>query len=137
MRGPSEHLTWNELACKDGTPYPEKWKFSRAMRLAEAFEIVRSAFGDKPITILSAYRTPSHNKKVGGARNSQHVEGRALDLKPPNGYSVAQFYKVIKAIAPDCGINGIGLYKTFVHIDIRPTEHVAYWKGSGVKDSLT
>ncbi len=136
MNGPSKHLTWKELACKDGTPYPEIWKTTRAVKLAAAFEMIRETFGDKPITVLSAYRTPEWNRKIGGARNSQHMEGRALDLRPPNGTKVYDFYRVIKAIAPDCGIKGIGLYKTFVHIDIRPTTNTAYWKGTGVKDSL-
>jgi uncharacterized protein YcbK (DUF882 family) len=136
MKGPSKHLSWKELACKDGTPYPEIWRTNRAVKLSAVFEMIRSAFGDKPITVLSAYRTSIHNRSIGGARNSQHLEGRALDLKPPNGITPFNFYRVIKALAPDCGIKGIGLYKTFVHIDIRPTTNTAYWKGTGVKDSL-
>ena len=137
MNGPSPHLSWKELACKDGTPYPEKWRTTRAVKLATVFETIRSAFGDRPITILSAYRSPPHNRKIGGARNSQHMEGRALDLKPPDGVYLEQFYEVVKSLALNCGIKGIGLYKTFVHIDIRPTNTIAYWKGAGVKDSLT
>lgn len=136
MKGPSPHLSWNELRCKDGTPYPEVLRGFRVTKLSEAFETIRSAFGNKPIRVLSAYRTPEHNRKIGGARNSQHIQGRALDLRPPNGYTVKQFYDVIKAIAPDCGIKGIGLYRTFVHIDIRSTSQISYWKGTGVKDSL-
>jgi len=137
MNGPSKHLTWEELACKDGTPYPEIWKTTRAVKLSAAFEMIRETFGDKPITVVSAYRTATHNRKIKGARNSQHVQGRALDLRPPTGTKIFDFYRVIKAIAPDCEIKGIGLYKTFVHIDIRPTIKTAYWKGTGVKDSLT
>lgn len=133
---PSKHLSWKELACKDGTPYPTIWKENRAIKLGVAFEMIRTALGDKPITVLSAYRTPAHNRAIGGARNSQHLEGRALDLRPPTGITVQNFYRIIKALAPDCGIKGIGLYKTFVHIDIRPTTNTAYWKGTGVKDSL-
>lgn len=135
--GPSVHLSWDELKCRDGTLYPEVWKTTRAIKLSNVFETIRSMFGNKPIRVLSAYRTVSHNRSIGGARNSQHIQGRALDLKPPNGYTVKQFYDVIKSIAPDLGINGIGLYRTFVHVDIRPTERIAYWKGSGIKDSLT
>lgn len=133
---PSKNLAWFELACKDGTPYPEKWRSSRALKLGVVFEIIRAAFGNKPIVVLSGYRTPSWNRKIGGARNSQHVEGRALDLRPPNGVNPKAFYEVIKQFALETDIRGIGLYKTFVHVDIRPQTHLTVWKGSGVKDSL-
>lgn len=136
MAGPSEHLSFHELACKDGTPYPKQFiTDGRVFRLAEVFENIRRIYG-KPITILSAYRTPEHNRRVGGARNSMHVQGRALDLKPPLGVSVNKFYDDIRKCVDDFGIRGIGKYKTFVHIDIRPTLKLAVWSGSGVKDSL-
>ncbi len=35
-----------------------------------------------PVAIISAYRDPAHNKKVGGARNSQHLHANAVDLNP-------------------------------------------------------
>lgn len=135
--GPSDHLTWDELACKDGTAYPSKFKADgRAFRLARLFERIRALY-DKPIIVLSAYRTPAHNKKVGGARLSQHLEGRALDLRPPKGITVDQFYFDIHSHSDFFGIHGIGKYKTFVHVDIRPIGKLVAWKGEGVKDSLT
>lgn len=132
---PSAHLSWRELACKDGTSYPLAWT-ARARELAAAFEAVRRAAGDTPIAILSAYRTPEHNRRVGGARNSQHVQGRALDLRPPNGMTVDAFYRLIVGLARASvpSIRGIGKYKTFVHIDIRPGAHLALWRGAGVKE---
>lgn len=137
MEGPSIHLSWKELACKDGTPYPREFILDgRATRLANAFEDIRALY-DKPIMVLSAYRTPAHNKKIGGARNSQHVLGRALDLAPPKGVSVDKFYRDIKARATEFGIRGIGKYRTFVHVDIRPTTQLIVWRGAGVKDSGT
>jgi uncharacterized protein YcbK (DUF882 family) len=136
-KGPSKHLTWKEMACKDGTPYPTEWRVTRAIELAEIFEVIRMSFGSKPIIILSAYRTPSWNKKIGGARNSQHLEGRALDISPPDGVTASEFYKVIKEMAPSLHIHGLGKYKTFVHIDTRPTTGIAYWAGTGAKDSRT
>src|SRR5690606_9510833 len=79
-RGPSQHLSWKELACKDGTPYPDEFKLDgRVFQLAAVFEDIRRVCGNKPIRINSAYRSPAHNKKIGGARNSQHLHGRALD----------------------------------------------------------
>ncbi len=35
----------------------------------------------KPITVVSGARCADHNKKVGGALKSAHVEGRAVDVK--------------------------------------------------------
>lgn len=131
--GPSEHLTWTELACHDGTWYPAEWKANRAIQLAEAFELVRSASGGKPIKILSAYRTPAYNAKVtGSAKNSQHCQGRALDLRPPSHLSLDEFYSIIRTLAKTSQIRGVGKYKTFVHMDVRPGDHLALWYGAGV-----
>lgn len=140
-RGPSPHLSWNELACKDGpghtpgTPYPMEWRadLTRAVKLATLFEEIREKWG-KPIQILSAYRTPEYNRRIGGANASQHKQGRALDLRPPEGVTVEEFYKRIRYDRPK-SLGGIGLYKTFVHVDVREiTHHLATWFGVGMKD---
>jgi hypothetical protein len=134
--GPSEHLKWEELACKDGTPYPFKFiNDGRVFRLADAFEQVRHLAGGFPITILSAYRTPSWNRKIGGAKNSQHLIGCALDLRPPKNTELIDFHNMIRTNAFDIGIGGLGLYKTFIHIDIRVTSKLVAWSGTGAKDS--
>lgn len=129
---PSPHLTWRELACKDGTPYPIN--DGTIIKLTNMFESIRSLY-NKPIKVVSAYRTVSHNKKISGARNSQHLLGKALDLKPPNGITVDIFYNDIKSNAKLFGIGGIGKYKTFIHVDIRKSSKLVVWFGSGVKDS--
>lgn len=136
--GPSEHLSWKELACRDGTAYPNEFRIDgKVVQLANTFEEIRALCGDKPIKILSAYRTSEHNKKIGGAKNSQHIQGRALDLAPPKGLTLDQFYTLIKVNTTEFGIRGLGKYKTFVHIDIRPSDKLVVWHGSGIKDSLT
>lgn len=133
--GPTPHLSWAELACKDGTPYPDAWKRPRAIPLALEFELIRRACGGLPITILSGYRTPAHNRRVGGARHSQHVQGRALDLLPPDSMSVSEFYYRILAVADEyeSKIKGVGLYPTFVHIDTRPSPYIVKWTGGRAK----
>lgn len=127
-RGPSEHLTWVELACHDieKTGYPAQWRSTRAVSLAAAFEQLRTAVG-LPLTVLSAYRTPAHNKAIGGARFSQHMEGRALDLRPPPGWT-PELLSHLAAEIPM--IHGIGIYETgqFLHIDVRPGRR-AFWRG--------
>ena len=133
--GPSQHLSWRELACRDGTAYPAAFiADGRAVRLAAVFEAIRASCGHLPITILSAYRSPAHNRKIGGARHSQHVQGRALDLRQPKGWAVATFHQRIKDLAqalPD--LKGIGRYQTFVHVDVRPTDRLVAWNGGAAQ----
>jgi hypothetical protein len=131
-RGPSPHLTWDELACHDPdrTPYPTEWRETRAVVLAACFEAIRTVVG-APIRIGSGYRTLKWNRKVGGAVRSQHVEGRALDLYPPGDMTPKQLREIVYAIAKYelADIKGIGLYQTFVHFDIRLNKRLVLWEG--------
>jgi len=133
MSGPSAHLTWAELACHDGTPYPERWRGTRAVALARVFEAIRAACGDRPLAVASGYRTPAYNRAIRGANASQHVQGRALDLRPPAGMDAGQFGGIIAGLAettcPEIG--GVGQYRTFVHVDTRPRNHghLTTWDG--------
>lgn len=128
--GPSPHLYWSELACHDGTPYPAAWREDRAVTLAREFEAVRELVG-LPILVTSAYRTPAWNRRIGGARASQHMQGRALDLTPVKGVTVAQLYRAVmmRARDPQSKIRGVGRYRNFVHMDVRPAVRLAEWKG--------
>lgn len=136
MTGPSAHVSWKELDCNDGTPYPRRFvRDGRLHELMEIFEKIRHECGNKPITILSAYRTPEWNKQVGGARFSQHVEGRALDLRPPKGMSNKEFYQLIKANCDKWGITGLGYYKNFVHVDTRLSHRLISWHSNRTKES--
>ncbi len=134
-KGPSAHLSWIELACKDGTPYPQKFiTDGRVYILAQLFEDIRALAGDFPIRVLSAYRTPQWNKRIGGAVLSQHVEGRALDLSHTK-LTNKKFFDLIRSNIDKLGIKGIGRYPTFVHVDIRPTVRLASWVSSAKKEA--
>ncbi len=125
------HLSLSELACHDTarTPYPQEWRQTRLPALRQAFETIREACGNQPIRILSAYRTKTHNRNIGGARKSQHLEGRALDLRPPKGMPIRQFEIIVNAIISDdtTAIRGMGRYCRFIHIDVRPRTRLARW----------
>lgn len=126
----SPHLTWQELACHDAacTPYPMRWRMSRAVALAHAFEAVRAACGSVPLQVLSGYRTPEHNASVGGAQLSQHVEGRAMDLYTPTGMTRDEFERRVRqANAAGAGIHGIGRYAWGLHLDVRPADKLIVW----------
>lgn len=130
LSGPTCHLSWTELACWDRRSmpwsleavYPLDWRETRAIQLGEAFEVIREACGHRPIVIGSAYRTPEYNALVGGVPNSQHVQGRALDLYPPEGMAVAEFFDLIRRLAPATMVRFVKIYPTWgVHVDCRPS----------------
>lgn len=70
-----------------------------------------------PLLITSAYRSPEHNRKVGGAKNSYHLKGVAFDIRMENQDPVA-----FEAAARDVGFRGVGYYprQGFMHIDLGP-----------------
>ena len=117
----TKHFKIKEFNCKDGTPVPPQY-LSNAKKVADQLEVLRAALGGKPIIITSGYRTPEHNKKVGGVGGSAHLTASAADIVVrgiPPAQVAATIEKLIAAGKMQEG--GIGIYKTFVHYDIRGT----------------
>ena len=71
----SANFKVREFACKDGTD-----PVFIDSELVDVLQKIRTHFG-KPVTITSAYRTPTRNKEVGGETYSQHLYGMAADIK--------------------------------------------------------
>ena len=69
-----------------------------------------------PFTINSGFRTPEHNRSVGGEPNSAHLRGWAADI---HCMSSAERYKIIEG-AYAMGFQRIGIYPTFIHLDLDP-----------------
>jgi len=69
---------------------------------------------DKPLVLTSAYRSLSHNKRVGGAKNSRHMQGDAFDVRMEN-HDPHEFETAARAV----GFTGFGYYPKsgFMHID--------------------
>ena len=68
----SEHFRFREFRSKgNGDIVVER-------QLIVALERMRLVSGG-PIAVLSGYRDPAHNRKIRGAKNSQHLYGRACD----------------------------------------------------------
>lgn len=111
----SRQLTKNfkvrEFACKDGA---DKVLIDEA--LVSLLQQIRSYFG-REVIINSAYRTVSHNQKVGGSSGSQHLLGKAADIRI-NGVAPL----LLAQYAEHLGAGGIGLYETFVHVDTRASK---------------
>ncbi len=79
-------------------------------------------FAGVPFTINSGYRTPSHNKAVGGSPTSSHLKGYAADIavNPMNRDRVMA--GLIRA-----GFKRVGIAKTFIHVDNDPVKPNATW----------
>lgn len=114
----SKNFRVKEFACKDGSD-----PVFVADELVEVLQRIRDHFG-KAVKITSAYRTPTHNKKVGGEAYSQHLYGMAADIKI-SGVSPKKVAEYAEKLLPRSG--GIGIYGTFTHIDVRANK--SRWKG--------
>lgn len=69
------------------------------------------------LRINSAARDPVSNKKRGGARSSQHMRGKALDIDVRD-LPKADRIRLIR-IFSRLGAKGIGVYGGAIHIDVR------------------
>lgn len=116
----------DEFRCSDGTPVPKKY-LANVHRLCEQLEVIRAEL-NRPVTILSGYRTLKHNLKVGGAKTSQHLYGRAADIVIA-GVSAKQVADTIEALIGGGLVHdgGLGRYRNFTHYDVRAKS--ARWKG--------
>jgi peptidoglycan hydrolase-like protein with peptidoglycan-binding domain len=111
----SEHFSLDEFACHDGTPVPPEL-YGNVQALMDALENIRKAFGNKPVKIVSGYRTLAYNRKIGNdTDNSQHIQANAADIRI-SGVSAANVYKILDVMYPN---QGLGKYATFTHIDLR------------------
>jgi len=103
----SRNFTLNELSSKDR---------SNLVLLHPALIIglqtIRSHVG-KPIRVNSGYRSPEHNKSIGGAVGSLHTLGMACDIVI-DGMTPIE----VASLASDMGFGGIKAYPTFTHIDV-------------------
>jgi uncharacterized protein YcbK (DUF882 family) len=114
----SANFRVREFACTDGSD-----PIFIDSDLVNVLQKVRNHFG-KSVTITSAYRTPTKNKACGGETYSQHLYGRAADIKV-NGVTPKKVAAYAETLLKNKG--GIGTYSTFTHIDVRATK--SRWKG--------
>jgi uncharacterized protein YcbK (DUF882 family) len=106
-----QYFTEDELRCKGTDECCMDEQFMLTL------EALRQEFNE-PMIISSAYRDLSYNQVIGGAKNSPHLYGKAVDVV----ISGKKAYRLIK-LAIQYGFSGIGVSqrgqheKRFIHID--------------------
>ena len=127
----TNNFSLHEFRCKDGTDVPDEL-IDHVRELAENLQVLRDHI-QKPIIVISGYRSPKYNRKIGGARRSQHMSAKAADIivkdMTPDEVK-AEIVQLIKDGKMKKG--GVGLYTTFTHYDVRGRN--ARWYGTGIKD---
>jgi uncharacterized protein YcbK (DUF882 family) len=147
----SSHFTVAEFSCHgSGKPYPSEWVDDRLQALCGVLDAVRDAWGG-PLTVVSGYRDPAYNQALfdqsaarnhgvsGVARNSQHIQGRAADVRPANPTvdRVRELHGLVLTLCSQGrtmeSLGGLGLYPNWVHLDVRAHAPgvLAQWTGAG------
>jgi hypothetical protein len=133
VEGLAPHLSWAEVMRHSGyasvASLPQDVADNVA-RLAAAFEVVRTEFGD-PLRVVSGLRSPEANRRCGGAKTSRHMTGEALDLHPYDKGRLPELYDIIDHFQATGRIvkGGLCVYRRgtysapsafrFVHMDVR------------------
>ena len=80
----SPHFTLGELTKSGSHPevynIPSHEAIANLTNLSKWLEVLRERAGT-PIIINSGYRSPQLNRKIGGAANSNHLTGCAVDIR--------------------------------------------------------
>ncbi|HEY9763917.1 MAG TPA: D-Ala-D-Ala carboxypeptidase family metallohydrolase [Trichocoleus sp.] len=114
--GERGHFTWGE-ATHGGTRIPENQDVVYGMiRAAKALEDIRYRLGGRPMSINSWYRPPAINAAVGGARQSRHLVGDAVDFVV-SGYHPYDVFDRLDAWWGSRG--GLASASVFTHLDTR------------------
>ena len=88
---------------------------------------VREIYG-KPIKVNSGYRSKLVNKKVGGASNSQHTKGEAVDITGGNKTENKMIYEIIK---------NLGKYDQLINEYDYSWIHISYKNGNNRHQELS
>ena len=111
--------------CRDGwgnTRQMDGQLFNRVGMIRDC--LMRQGVSNPTLNITSCYRSEAYNQAlrdrgVGAVRNSQHIQGTAMDISF-SGASTSQTAACARAARDaDGGNGGIGVYNSFVHVDTR------------------
>lgn len=111
----SAHFAVREFACQDGTD-----TILIDADLIDKLEQIYANLNCSKVIINSGYRTPAHDKAVGGNGSGQHTLGKAADIQCYDKSGNLINAKQVCCTAESLGCHGIGYISAkAVHIDTR------------------
>lgn len=117
------HFHWmTEAACKHCGRVPG---LEVVQETAEWLERLREGLGGFPLHVTSWCRCPVHNQAVGGAPQSYHVKGMAVDFVV-RGLTLLETQKRCRQLWVQGKIGGLGIYTGWTHADRGTTRR---WEG--------
>lgn len=117
----TDNFSLEEFNSKDGAIMPPH-VLSNVLKLAQNLQVLRNELGQR-ITINSGYRSPAHNRKIGGKPQSTHLTGMGADIVV-NAVDPFDVAATIERLISEGKMEQGGLkpYPTFTHYDIRGTK---------------
>lgn len=107
------NFTFGEFLVNEETK-PDNRISSNIIKVAHSLQTIRDMLGGRQITVVSGYRSPVHNKAVGGAPRSYHLQGLAVDFVV-EGMTPQQVQNKLKNWS-----GGLEFAPTWTHIDLGP-----------------
>jgi uncharacterized protein YcbK (DUF882 family) len=112
----TQHFSSKEFTCNCKHSDCIEQKISK--ELVDDLEKCRQEYG-QAVIINSGYRCLKHNKEIGGANHSQHMEGKAADTRPKllTTDTMDEWIKVLSGT-----FKAMGIAQSFIHVDVREME---------------
>ncbi len=120
----SQHHGTGECAGLNTDPPKDLWP--NILPLVRVLDEFRNRIG-APVNLRNVYRSPAYNACIGGVSQSQHMQFKATDIAVTSGPTRSEDWHALLRTMRDEGLfsGGLGLYNTFVHVDVRG--HIADW----------
>ena len=128
-RNDIRHFTAREIApvgklangIGPASKLPPEPRWDNIIPTLHVMEELRAALG-VPLFVNSCYRDPAYNRAIGGARYSLHVAFNAIDFSPafdlPGDDDLQFIYEYLDS-HHDSRKFGLGIYRSFIHLDTR------------------
>jgi zinc D-Ala-D-Ala carboxypeptidase len=117
----SQYFKPEETRCKCGECKSSPTGANVKPSLLAVMDTIRKDWG-KPLSVASGARCPAHNRVIGGAPRSAHMEGIAVDFAMPKGPTREAF---LAYILPRLVLYGLRMEDpdstpSWIHLDLRP-----------------